>query len=315
MTGSRQSQPRWGAARSTAIVLVVGLTLVGFVGTGPAGAQDSPFEDGPVSIGAAMSGEGGGVVASATTAFTYEDMIVVLDVSNPTGRPADVSIPPAVLLQPEDDTQQTVVTAEPVTDFERVSLDDGGTSYAVTVPPGESQIELRTFCGQEHDLGPFVDEPTTLSYAGIAAAPLPTVIDNIVQAEAPSALAQEAVWWVTDRPVVPIKDPAVESLLRGVDTRAFAHDPVQVVPDDNYEPEWVSARAGLSDEVAEAAEDASFPIWLAALGGLFVVLLGGGVWYAATRTAPASTRRPGGPPGAGRSGGPQLPGPPTGGWY
>ena len=217
-------------------VLVAVAAAVALPGAG-AGAQidEDPFGGAePLTLATVMSGETRDVVARATSISGGDSMDVRLDITNTSDAAVEVEVPPGTLLASGDESQQTIAVAGPAA--EMVSAGGSG-SGTVLAPPGDSSFVLVAFCGQEYDFGPV--EPTPLTYAGVGLDPLPTVLGNVMRADPfDAAAAQEAVWWVTDDPVVPVADPGVGALLSGVDTKSFAADPVQVVPDDGYVPAW-----------------------------------------------------------------------------
>jgi len=207
--------------------------LAGTLSSMPAHAQEAAPPT--MSIGSVMSGEGGGVSATATSSFDEMSGTVLVRVKNTTGSPVRLEVPYGALFAAADDAQQTVVTAGLADADASIVASSGGTP-SIDAPPGESNHALTSFCGEKLDVSPRA--PVPVSYRGIAKDPLPKVLRNIAATNATGTVAQDAVWWVTDRPTLPVTDPAVEDLLAGVDTAAFAAAPTKVVASENYRPEW-----------------------------------------------------------------------------
>jgi hypothetical protein len=201
-----------------------GFLLVG----GPAAlAQEAaPSSPQPVDLATIMSGEGSDVLGNAVSGVSDDGSFAVkLTVHNATDQAVRVDVPFGTMFLPADESQQTVVTSGPRDATLAVSAK--GDAPAFVAPPGDSTHELVAFCGQQFDHSPQFDVPVT--YGGVAKAPLPTVLANIAAQEPPMETAQDAVWWVTNEPSLPIDDPGVAALLGGVDTVAFAAHPVKVV--------------------------------------------------------------------------------------
>lgn len=277
-------RPRWSSLVG-AVLVVLGFLLVG----GPASAQDEApdvtvpvITDDTVSLGATMSGEVRDVVTRASARLEAESFSVVLDVSNATGEPVDLELPPGMLFESDDPTEQTIVAVGQRDEPSVAATLAAGEIPTVTLPPGSSEIVLLAFCGQAYDYGPI--DPTPVSYAGQALSPLPDVLANIAVADADPLVAQEAVWWVTDDPVHPVGDAGVAALLDGVDTAAFAESPRQVVPDNAYQPGWGS---GASDSSPFGGDDPSSPNFAVGLFALLLLAVGGVVWFLVSRR-PAS---------------------------
>lgn len=230
------------------VLAVGGVTLALTLGLAPAaGAQDAPVAtDGGASGGGgggelaaatiadALGGQLAGVEASATGGFGGDDRLdITLTVTNDTDSALVLAVPRGALFETDDPTNQTAVVAGP-TD-EDVSLAAVGTDPTISIAPGEHEVTLAAFCAQANDVGPEAVVPMT--FAGVATAPLPRVMHNVAALAPDHELAQEAVWWVTDRPVVPVRSD-LAPLLEGVDVDAFAAEPHRVVLDEQYTPEW-----------------------------------------------------------------------------
>lgn len=235
-----------------------------------------------------MSGESRAVAATATSNASLDTMHVLLSVTNSSDAEVEVEIPSGTLLATAEESQQTIAVAGPRAEL---VAEGGAGDDSVVVAPGQSTIELVAFCGQEYDLGP--SDPTPLVYAGTALAPLPAVLDSIM--EAPSyehEVAQEAVWWVTDDPVVPVPK-VVAPLLDDVDTAAFAEAPVQVVPDAGYQPLWAG---GPDTALGDLGDPTDGPGGAGSLLGFWVLavviggaVIGGALWRS-SRSGPTPAR-------------------------
>lgn len=240
------------------------------------GPYDNPEQD--LTLGAALDGDVAGLRAQAVGDFgSATSMTVQVRVTNSTRSPLDLAIPSGTILQTQDPSEQSVVVTPP--DYEQISTDGPAEgSPTITLPPGDTTVELTAYCAQASDVGPF--GAARLSYAGVAREPLPRVLDNIAAADPPDYVAQDAVWWVTDHPYAAVDDPQLASLLRGVDTEGFARSPTQVVPDDGYTPGWAG---GSSDVVgfdpAGPPVDGRGLLTGAGLALLVLVaIVGGGLW-------------------------------------
>jgi hypothetical protein len=231
---------RTGAGRlavlGVAAALALGAPTAAFAG--PPLPPDGPVTDesSTVPLGAAMEGDVAGLrveVDNSDDWFGWEEtMVLELEVHNDTGALVQLEIEPGTLLEPAQEGEQTVVPAGPVQDvgYDRQA---GGGTPTLTLDPGSSVHQIEAYCGQETDWG--ASGPFT--YGGVAAEPLPTVMREISAQDPDGYTAQEAVWWVTDRPVVPVPTD-VAPLLADVDTVAFAAEPQQVVPEEGYTPQW-----------------------------------------------------------------------------
>lgn len=268
-----------------------------------AGAQDPPAP--PAALGPLLDGEVPGLRATATTDLDgAEDMQVVLEVTNATGAPAPVAVPFGALLATEEAGDQTVAVGGPVDDPSLAQVAAAGGTPTITAPPGESSHRLVVYCSEADDGAP--SEATYLRHLGAAEEPLPSVLRAAAAQDAPTALAQDAVWWVTDDATTPVR-AELAPLLGDVDTEAFGADPHRVVPDTGYTPRW--ARAGV---VAEGFDAGPGPrgdgVGGAGAGLVVLAWLLGGVAVVVGAVVLASR--------AGRSGPAPLPAPTRpAGWY
>jgi hypothetical protein len=273
-------------------VLIGGALCVLMVVMAPAGSAQTATRK--VSLGSLMTGEGGAVVATATAAPSQQtwNFTIAVTVRNSTSEPVDVEIPYGTLFAPADDAQQTVVTAGPVS-AEAASIARSGATPTVLAPPGESEHELVAYCGQKLNSSAAYAVP--VSYKGVAKDPLPAVMRNIAEQQPDPIAAQEAVWWVTDDPTLPVGDPDVEALLEGVDTASFAASPSKVVAQESYTPKWAGGGSGVRSLLTPLV--VILVLVLLATGFVLVVARGRG------RTAPALAATPTGGTG------------PVPGWY
>lgn len=227
-----------GAVRLAGAAAVA--VLIGLVGTPAVDAQEEPAAPAEPtapatpSIRDALLGRSEAVSGIAEGGFGGgETLDVTLTLQNLTGKPLTVVVPRGSLFETEDESQQVAVTVGPVDEV--ASTVKMGVDPTITLEPGENVVELTGFCAQRLDSGPSAIVPMT--WAGVAEAPLTTVVTNIAAQQPETQAAQHAVWWVTDVPVIPV--PAeVEPLLEGVDTDAFAASPHRVVQDERYTPQW-----------------------------------------------------------------------------
>lgn len=258
---------------------IMAVALCTAVATGvwaPVSAQEGPSRpSGTVSLASVMTGEGGGVVATATSSFDDLGATVMVTVRNSTAADVSVEVPYGAMFVPAQESQQTVVTGGP-RDPEAAALARSAAEPTITAPPGESSHALVAFCGEELDHSPRHAVP--VSYGGVAKDPLPKVLRNIASTQPHENAAQDAVWWVTDEPKVPISDSAVAELLDGVDTDGFAANPTKVVPSDSYTPKWAG---GGSAVIAPPGLGRPGTAGFAAqLGLLLIVLTGGAITLA-----------------------------------
>ena len=203
-----------------------------------AGAQAEPT--GPATLADVLGGRIDGVDATASGGFDGGDTLdVTLDVVNGTDEPITFVVPRGALFESDDPAHQTAVTRGPAD--EDPGLAELGVDPTVTIEPGRHELALAGYCAQASDAGP--DEVVPMTFAGVAEAPLPRILHNIVVEEPSDELAQEAVWWATDRPVAGVR-PELLALLEGVDVAGFAAEPQRVVLDERYTPEWRRTELG-----------------------------------------------------------------------
>ena len=297
-------RPRPSPLRLLAAVAAAALAVLAVPAA--AGAQDAPAS--PAALGPLLDGEVPGLTATATTDFAdAEAMQVVVEVSNATGAPAVVAVPFGTLLATDEAGDQTVAVGGPVDDPTLAQVATDGGTPTVTAPPGESSHTLVVHCTEADDGAP--TQATPLRHLGPAEEPLPTVLREVAAQGAPTARAQEAVWWVTDDAISPVPVD-LAPLLHDVDTDAFSADPHRVVPDTGYTPRW--ARAAVLDESFDAGSGSSGGTVGAVGGGagpglIVLAWLLGGVAVAVGAVVLASR--------AGRSGPAPLPATRPAGWY
>lgn len=215
---------------------------LGLLGATPALAQVQPTAPttapAPTAeasgLGDVLAGTVPQITGSAKGGFGDDDTLdVTLTFTNATAKPAAVTVPRGALFKSEDPSEQTAVAAGPR--GEDPTAVRVGVDPTITIAPGRSTVTIRAYCGQHHDSGPM--EIVPLTYVGVAQEPLPRVMTNLARLHPDLDVAAKAVWWVTDDPEFPV--PAqLRPFLEGVDTRAFASEPRQVVPDPMYTPGW-----------------------------------------------------------------------------
>ena len=308
----------WGRGIGSLVVAILALS-VGITAAsaappaGSGGASGAPAAGGSSSgldLGDLMNGSAGpGLGATAEVLPALNSMTVSLRTFNDSSAPVEVEVPPGTMLAPANESAQTVVVSAPLNTEGAVAAVAAGRAPKITVPPGEATFELQAFCGQKEDGSPVA---SPLTHIGVASAPLPRVLSNIVVQDPHYMLGQSAVWWVTDEPYLPIDDPDLLSLLDGVDLERFAGAPKQVVPDDHYTPAWMGVGNGLGnggprtqanvlagiDGDPLAASGGNPLIWLLVLGiggGLLVVALvqRSNRHVAAARLVPVPANSPG----------------------
>ncbi len=250
---------------------------------GGAGAPGGGSVSTAVDLGDLMNGTAGaGLSATAEVLPAFNSMTVGVRTFNDSSAPVEVEVPPGTMLAPANESTQTVVVSAPLNTDGAVAAVSAGRSPKIVVPPGEAMFELQAFCGQMEDGSPVA---SPLTHIGVASAPLPRVLSNIVVHDPDYTLGQSAVWWVTDEPYLPIDDPDLLTILEGVDLERFAGAPKQVVPDDQYTPAWMGVGNGLGNGGPRTQANMLAGIDgdpLAATGGnpwlwLLVLSIGGGL--------------------------------------
>ena len=215
-------------ARLVLATSVLGLALV----TAPlaAGAQEAGA---PPTLAQVLEGDVAGLDAEATTRPDGE-MGVVVEVTNDGDDPVDVAIPFGTLVVTEAESDQTLAVVPP-TSPEVIDVAASGGTPTIEVDPGTSSHDLDAYCTEMDDGYPFDD--ADVSPIDPAHPALAETLRAAVAAEADESTTQDAVWWLTDQPRVPV-DEHLHGLL-AVDTAAFAADPHLVTPDTGYIPLWM----------------------------------------------------------------------------
>jgi len=224
--------PGSGARRAARLVLatsVLGLALA----TAPlaAGAQEAGSVP---TLAQVLAGEVDGLSATARATPADEAMGVDVEFTNDGDDPVEVAIPFGTLVVTEEESDQTLaVTPPPSPEVTEVAA-EGGTP-TIEVGTGTSREELPAYCTELGDGYP---------YEGAAVTPIedahPVLAETLraaMAAEAGTDATQEAVWWLTDEPLVPVDDDLADLL--AVDTAAFAASPHMVTPDTGYIPMWM----------------------------------------------------------------------------
>jgi len=225
--------PGSGARRAARLVLatsVLGLALA----TAPlaAGAQEAGSVP---TLAQVLDGEVDGVSAEArATPADAGDMGVVVEFTNDGDDAVEVAIPFGTLVVTEQEDDQTLaVTPPPSPEVTEVAA-AGGTP-TIEVDAGTTSEELPAYCTELGDGYP---------YDGAAVTPIeaahPVLADTLRAATVAGAdhvTTQDAVWWLTDEPSVPVTGDLADLL--AVDTAAFAASPHMVTPDTGYVPMWM----------------------------------------------------------------------------
>lgn len=288
---------RWRqpVARSRRVAAAVGLGLGLVFALAPAavaGAEEPPGA--APTLGAVMDGEVTGLDATATSDFAAlapdadrPAMEVVVEITNQGDGPRAVAVPFGTLLATDTEADQTVAVGGPSDDPTLAAVAASGGTPELTAPPGDSTHRLTVYCTEADDGAPF--EPTPLRHLGVAEEPLPQVLRNIAAQRPSEAVAQDAVWWVTDDATMPVPE-VLAPLLNGVDTEAFAADPARVVPDTGYAPRW--ARAGVVEESFDNGNGDGSPVGPASTGPALLVWLLAAAAVAAVVVIARQTSRP-----------------------
>lgn len=224
-----------------------------------AGAQEAPGS--APTLAQVLRGEVDGVTAEATTSDSPAGaMGVTVEVTNEGDEPLAVAIPFGTLLVTEDEGDQTLTVTPPPTD-DVIEVAAAGGVPTVEFAPGTSSEELPAYCTEMEDGYPF--EPVPVSPIDDAHPVLAETLRTTVAQEADEATTQDAVWWLTDQPSLPVSDHLTGLL--AVDTAAFAAAPHRVTPDTGYVPLWMRGEvppgaepAPLDEQEAAGILDESF---------------------------------------------------------
>lgn len=216
-------------------VLVIGVAALG---SAPAGAQEAPS----ATLTDLLSGSVDGLDAAATVS-TLDGGGLELVVDNSGDDPVEVAIPFGTLVATEVEGDQTLVVGPPDTAAIAEVAASGGTP-TITVEPGSSTTELAVYCAELDDGFPY--EPTEVHPLGESHEVLASALRQATAERSDYTTTQDAVWWLSDQPVVPVDD-ALAPLLADVDTAAFAADPFRVVPDTGYDPAWMRDEVAVTD--------------------------------------------------------------------
>lgn len=254
------------------VLLAAGFALA-LVPAAGAGAQEA--EAPAPTLHDVMEGRVDGLDAFASwdVGAGNDDMTVTVELTNDTGTDQAVAVPFGALFATDEAGDQTLTTSGPE-DATVVEVAAAGGTPVLDVPPGESSHALRVFCAENDDSAPY--DTTEVRSLGVATDPLPVVARNIARLDAEGSVAQEAVWWVTDHPVLPVPEH-IAPLLEGVDVEAFAADPHRVVPDTGYDPAWARGdtdgeqAAGVFDEAFDSGSSSDRPVGPGAAGPGFAV--------------------------------------------
>ncbi len=224
--------------------LLLATSVLGLaVATAPlaVGAQEAAAAP---TLAEVLRGEVDGVTAEATTTpIDQGDMGIVVEVTNGGDDPLAVAVPFGTLVVTDAEGDQTLaVTPPPTPDVIEVAA-DGGTP-TVEFEPGTSTQQLPAYCTELGDGYPSDGVP--VSPIDPAHPVLAETLRTATASKADHTTTQDAVWWLTDEPTVPVADH-----LRGllaVDTEAFAAAPHRVTPDTGYTPLWMQDEAPTDGE-------------------------------------------------------------------
>jgi hypothetical protein len=224
-------------ARLALATSVLGLALVSVPLA--AGAQEATAA--PPTLAQVLDGEVAGLSAEAHTSSGME-MGVRVEVTNDTGRPVDVAIPFGTLVVTEDEGDQTLAVVPP-TSPEVIDVAASGGTPTVEADAGTSTLKLDAYCTEMEDGYPYEDaEVTPIDDAHPV---LAETLREVTAAGADGTTVQDAIWWLTDQPTVPVPDHLTGLL--SVDTAAFAAEPHLVTPDTGYVPLWMREQVDSGD--------------------------------------------------------------------
>ena len=255
--------PGSGARRAARLVLATAVAGLA-VATAPlaAGAQEAPAP----TLAEVLRGEVEGVTAEATTVPADQGAIgIVVEVTNDGDDPLAVAVPFGTLVVTQTEGDQTLAVTPPPTP-EVVEVAAAGGTPTVEFAAGTSTQELPAYCTELGDGYP--SDGVAVSPIDPAHPVLAETLRTATATEADHTTTQDAVWWLTDEPTVPVADH-LRGLLE-VDTEAFAAAPHRVTPDTGYTPLWMrdevssggggslEESAGPDDEEAAAILDESF---------------------------------------------------------
>ncbi len=245
------------AARAVLAASVLGLALT--AAPLAAGAEEAPAST--PTLAQVLDGQVDGLTAEATTESSSSGGIgVVLEVTNHGDEPVAVAIPFGTLVVTDAESDQTLTVTPPPTD-EVVEVAAAGGTPTIEVAPGSSAQHLPAYCTE---LGDGFTDGAPVTPIGDAHAVLADTLRTATAVEADGTATQDAVWWLTDEPLLPVSEQ-VAGLLE-VDTAAFAADPFVVTPDTGYVPLWartsdagdLGSAPAYDDEEAAGILDESF---------------------------------------------------------
>jgi hypothetical protein len=224
------------ARRSHLVRLLLATSVLGLaVAAAPlaAGAQEGP--DAVPTLSEVLAGQVDGLWAEATTLSSTEgDMGIEVQFTNDGDDPVEVAIPFGTLVVTDAEGDQTLTVTPPPTDAVAEVAAAGGTP-TIELDPGTSSEELPAYCTELGDGYPYEEVPVTPIDA--AHPVLAETLRTAAAAGADHTTTQDAVWWLTDEPVLPVADHLTGLL--AVDTAAFAAAPHLVTPDTGYVPMWM----------------------------------------------------------------------------
>jgi len=232
-------------ARLALATSVLGVALAASpLAAGVAGAQEA---DAP-TLAQLLRGEVAGATAEATTVPGADGaMGVVVEVTNEGDDPLAVAVPFGALLVTEDETDQTLTVTPPPTD-DLIAVAASGQTPTIEFGPGTSSEQLAAYCTEMTDGYPIEEVP--VSPIDDAHPVLAETLRTAAAEDVDATTTQDAVWWLTDEPLVPVADHL--SGLLAVDTAAFAAAPHRVTPDTGYVPLWMREEVAAGDAIGGA---------------------------------------------------------------
>lgn len=247
---ARRSAPRRTPRRRSGLrlLLVPAILVVAALALAPsaAGAQEA---DAVPTLNDLLNGEVDGLTAGAVVGAldtTGLDLRIVNDGSEP----VEVAVPFGTLVATDNEGDQTLAVGPPETP-EVTEVAASGQTPTLVVQPGNNSFDLPVYCTELGD--GFPAESTEVHALDPAHEVLASALRQATAEEADYSTTQDAVWWLTDEPVLPVRSE-LAPLLADVDTAAFAAEPFRVVPDTGYDPLW------MTEDLAADAVDPEPPV-------------------------------------------------------
>lgn len=229
------------ARRSHLARLLLATSVLGLaVAAAPLAAGAQEGSSAVPTLSEVLAGQVDGLAAEATTVSSADgDMGIEVEFTNDGDDPVEVAIPFGTLVVTDTEGDQTLTVTPPPTDAVAEVAAAGGTP-TIKLDPGTSTEDLPAYCTELGDGYPYEEVPVTPIDA--AHPVLAETLRTAAAAGADHTTTQDAVWWLTDEPVVPVADHLTGLL--AVDTAAFAAEPHLVTPDTGYVPMWMRDEVG-----------------------------------------------------------------------